>query len=113
MIVRYGILGNLGVGNEIYALRQTIQQIKSELEAIGSPVSDLPEMVDIANLRRSNDHLVHIHDKQTELLAAYERYSNELESMISTLFTIQNSLKDILKQQSSLIPDPKKRSRKR
>ena len=108
-----GILSNLGVGNEIYTLRQTIQQITSELEDMDVPISDLPEMVDIANLRRTNDHLVHVHDKQTELLVAYEQYSHELEDMISTLFTIQNSLKDILKQQSSLIPDPKKRSRKR
>ncbi len=106
-------MSNLGAGNEIYDLRQTIQQLKSDLNSIGSSVSDLPELVDIANLRRSNEHFAQMSEKQTELIAAYERYSILLEDMVSTLFTIQNSLKDILKEQSSLIPDPKKRSRKR
>jgi len=87
----------------IYSLRKQIQKIQSELDALGTPVKDLPELISSANLLRSNEYLLKSNEKQSQLLDAYRQYSKSLEEMLSTVFDIQKDLKNILKEQSALM----------
>jgi hypothetical protein len=105
-------LANIGAGEIIYDLRKKIQEIQVELTELGEPVGDMPEMIVSANLLRSNEYLSKANEKKTELLMAYEQYSVALEKLLSSVFDIQKDLKDILKEQSSLIADsPKKQTK--
>ena len=107
------ILEKVGVGNVIYELRKKIQQAEADLAQLGEPVSDIPELVETANLIRSNEYLQKTNLKQTELLGIYQKYSDTLEELLSTVFEIQNDLKEIVKEQSSLLSKPKRTVTKR
>ena len=100
-------MSGLGVGEVIYDLRKRIQDIQSELDALGGSISDMPELIISANLLRTNEHLNKVSRKQSELLSSYEQYCKALESMIKVIFDIQNDLKNILKEQSNLISNRK------
>jgi len=100
-------LNNLGLGEIIDDLRRKIYQIKSELDQLGDPIQDIPELITSANLLRSNEYLTKVSEKQFKLLSAYEQYSVALENMVNTIFGIQNDLKNLLKEQSKLISDEK------
>ena len=102
-------LSKLGVGEIIYEFSKKIQDIKSELDELGDPASDMPELITSANLLRSNEYLAKVSKKQSELLSAYGQYSKTLEDMIAMVFDIQNDLKNILREQSNLISDRKSR----
>ena len=102
-------LSKLGVGEIIYEFSKKIQDIKSELDELGGPTSDMPELITSANLLRSNEYLAKVSKKQSELLSAYGQYSKVLEDMIAMVFDIQNDLKNILREQSNLISDRKSR----
>ncbi len=93
----------LGIGAVISQMKQKIQQIKQELDEIGEP-EVIPEMIESTNLIRANEHLSKANAKKSELLIAYDEYSKQLEDLLSSVFEIQNELKDILKEQSNLIP---------
>ncbi len=95
-------------GELIYDLRKKIQQIQADLNQLDKPVSELPELITSANLLRSNEYLSKANEKKTELLSAYAQYSNALEKLLSTVFDIQNDLKEILTQQSSMISRTKR-----
>jgi len=84
-------------------LRNKIQQSKSDLDKLGKPVSEMPELITSANLLRSNEYLSKANEKKSELLSDYTKYSNALEELLSAVFDIQNDLKEILKDQSSMI----------
>ena len=96
---------------KIYSLRKEIQKISSELKNLDN-TSSIPELIDSANLVRKNEFLNEINQKKSELLSVYEDYSHELEQMLATVFEIQNSLKEILKTQTSLISEQKKPKKK-
>jgi len=106
-------LTKIGSGELIYDLRKKIQQIQADLNQLGEPVPEIPELITSANLVRSNEYLSKANEKKTELLSAYVQYSNALEKILSTVFDIQNDLKEILKHQSSMISRTKKRSKKK
>jgi len=95
----------------IFDLRKKIQQIQVDLNQLGDPISEIPELISSANLLRANEYLSKANDKKTELLSVYFQYSSSLENILSSVFEIQNDLKDILKHQSSLISKSKKRSK--
>jgi len=102
-------LSNLGVGEIIYEFSKKIQDIKSELDELGGPTLDMPELITSTNLLRSNEYLAKVSKKQSDLLSAYGQYSKVLEDMITVVFDIQNDLKNILREQSNLIPNRKSR----
>jgi hypothetical protein len=97
----------VGTGQVIYELRKQIQKMTSELKSLDNS-SDIPELIKSTNLLRSNEHLVEVNSKRSELISSYKQYSKELEKMLATVFDIQRDLKEILKSQSSLISEPKK-----
>ena len=96
-------MSKIGVGEIISELHKKIQDIQFELDELGGPISDMPELIISANLLRSNEHLTKVSEKQSELLSAYGLYSKALEDMIAVIFDIQNDLKNLLKEQSKLI----------
>ncbi len=100
----------VGSGESIYQLRKKIQEIQADLNQLGT-ISEIPELITSANLLRSNEYLTKTNEKKSELLSAYEQYSVALEQFLSTVFDIQNDLKEIIKQQSSMISRAKKRSK--
>ena len=101
----------MGAGQAIYELRKQIQKITSELKSLGdSP--EIPELIQSTNLLRSNEYLVEVNSKRSELISTYKLYSKELEKMLATVFDIQRDLKEILKSQSSLISEPKRPRKK-
>jgi len=102
-------LTNIGAGEIIYDLRKRIQQIQSDLEQLGEPARNIPEMIESANLLRSNEYLSKSDEKKTELIDAYGNYSLALEELLATVFDIQKDLKEILKDQSRLIPNSSKK----
>lgn len=91
------------MGEIISELRKNIQDIQFELDELGGPISDMPELIISANLLRSNEYLTKVSEKQSELLSVYGLYSKALEDMIAMVFDIQNDLKNLLKEQSKLI----------
>ena len=99
-------------GETIYNLRKKIQQIQSDLDQLGEPASVMPELITSANLLRSNEYLLKTNEKKTELLCVYSQYSKALEELLSTVFEIQNDLKEIVKEQSSLITFAQKKQSK-
>ncbi len=96
----------------IHNLRKNIQNIKYDLDQLGEPVSEMPELITSANLLRSNEYLSKVNDKKTELLFAYAQYSEAMEELLSTAFDIQNDLKEILRDQSSMINSKTKKQSK-
>ena len=103
---------SLGAGEIIYELRKRIQEIKIDLDQLGEPATYVPELIESTNLLRSNEYLSKANEKKNELLTAYGEYSEALEDLLSTVFDIQKDLKDILKEQSSLISDSPKKTTK-
>jgi len=106
----------VGAGEIIYELRKKIQTITGELNYLESDSDDIPELIKSTNLLRSNDHLLELNQKKSELTSTYQQYSKELENMLATVFEIQKDLKEILKIQTSLISEqkpPKKISKKK
>ena len=95
----------VGAGEIIYELRKKIQTITGELNQLENGSDDIPELIKSTNLLRSNDHLLEVNQKKSELTSAYQQYSKELEQMLRTVFGIQKDLKEILKTQSSLISE--------
>ena len=102
---------SIGTGELIYELRKKIQQTQLDLDQLGKPPADIPEMIESSNLRRLNEYLSKVNEKKTELLVNYEKHSQALEELLSTVFNIQKDLKEILKEQSSLISGSKKQSK--
>lgn len=98
---------NIGAGEIIYDLRKKIQQVQSDLDHLGEPPMSMPELIESSNLLRSNEYLSKANEKKNELLITYEQYSKSLEDLLSTVFDIQKDLKEILKEQSALIPSKK------
>jgi len=100
-------LTEAGTGQIIYELRKKIQKLSSELTLLDSSFPEIPELINSANLLRSNEVLSATSSKKSELIFAYEQYSKELEAMLEVVFEIQHELKDILKIQTSLILEQK------
>lgn len=110
--LRVFVLTKIDAGEIIYDLRKKIQQIQSDLDQLGEPASEIPELITSANLLRSNEYLLKANEKKTELLLAYTQYSKALEELLSIVFDIQNDLKEIVKEQSSMIPSQRKKHSK-
>ena len=100
------------IGELIYDLRNKIQQVQMDLDKLGEPESEISELITSANLLRSNEYLLKINEKKSDLLSLYVQYSDALEVLLSSVFEIQNDLKDILKEQSSMISSQTKRQAK-
>ncbi|KAF6243393.1 hypothetical protein C6988_03890 [Nitrosopumilus sp. b1] len=96
-------------------IQQKIKSAKSDLKEIIDLSQPLPELITSANLIRANEHLTKTNSKQSELITYYDAYTQHLETLLETVFEIQDDLKNLLREQSKLIektPKKAKRTRK-
>ena len=105
------MLTKIQINNNLYTLKQKIDEIEHELQASFDPSEPLPELIDSSNLLRKNEFLVYTDQKKTELLSVYSTYVKSMELLLTSLFEIQNELKNILQDQSSLILSSKPKSK--
>ncbi|WP_420545641.1 hypothetical protein [Nitrosopumilus sp.] len=89
--------------NLIYSLRRKIQNVKNDLDNLKEPATEIPELIQSTNALRQNEYLLKANEKKTELLDLYVQYSQSLEKLLLSVFEIQNELKEILKEQTSMI----------
>ena len=94
-----------GIGGTVYELRKKIQELNAELNQLGDPTPEIPELVSSANALRSCEFLQKQNDKQKELLKVYTQYSKSLDGFLSTVFEIQNDLKDIIREQALMLSE--------
>ena len=94
--------------NLIYSLRKKIQNAKNDLDSLKEPVIEIPELILSTNALRQNEYLLKANEKKTELLDLYAQYSQSLEKLLLSVFEIQNDLKEILKEQTSMISSQRK-----
>ena len=102
---------SVGFGAVLGDLKKTIRQIQKEIEEIGEPSPQIPELIESTNLLRLNEHLKKTNEKKSKLLDAYSQYTNQIENLLSSVFEIQNELKDLLKDQTELISKSKTRAK--
>ena len=105
----------IGFGNNLNDLKSRIQQLHRDIEELGDPIKPLEQMTDNANILRENEYLSKANARRIELVSAYLNYTKQLEQMVSSLFSIQSELKEIIKTEVSLIESevkPKKSKRK-
>jgi len=98
----------MSTSNKVSLLQNKIIQIKIELSEINKGEKPLPEFIDTTNMLRSNEYLQKSNDTKSNLLTAYEEYTNELENLISSVSKIKGniaSLKSRIK--------PRKKSKKK
>ena len=74
------------IGELIYDLRNKIQQVQMDLDKSGEPESEISELITSANLLRSNEYLLKINEKKSDLLSLYVQYSDALEVLLSSVF---------------------------
>jgi len=98
----------LGAGRKTAELRNRIEQLRSEIASLGSTPEDMPEMIEASNLLRKSEHLLKSDSLKTDLIASYDEYVAHLESLLRSVFEIQNELKGVLREQSRLIADGSK-----
>jgi biotin-(acetyl-CoA carboxylase) ligase len=108
----------IGLGSNLSELKSKIDGVRSDLASIEHPGDPLPEVINTTNVLRLNEYLAKTDEKKSELLVLYEEYAKHLESLVSTLLSIQEDLKDIVKTQVNLLDSEKqkprpKRTRKR
>lgn len=97
------VLASSDPDETIYYLRKRILDVRTKLAGLGEPEPEVPEMIASTNLLRANMYLSKTNDTRAELVLLYERYSTALEGLLTSVFEIQNDLKDILKEQSKMI----------
>lgn len=93
----------IGIGPKISELKYQIKKIREELDSLGAPTQNLPELIDSSNLIRSNEYLTKYSQHSFELIKTYQLYTKELEQMLKTVFEIQVDLKNLLKEQTKLL----------
>ena len=94
-------------------IQNKIKSAKNDLKEMGDLSPPLPELIASANLIRTNEHLSKKNSKQSELITYYDAYTHHLETLLETVFEIQDDLKNLLREQSKLIEKaPTKKTKK-
>ena len=99
--------------NKVRELQNKIIQIKIELSEINKGEKPLPEFIDTTNMLRSNEYLQKANDKKSKLLTAYEKYTNELEKLVSAISEIKGNITSLNSRIKSRKRPKKKIKKKR
>jgi len=83
------------IGKKISELQKKIVLTKKELSEINALEQPLPEFINATNLLRSNEYLQKSNEKKSQLLIAYEEYTNELENLVSNIAQIKGSIHNL------------------
>jgi hypothetical protein len=97
----------VGLGNNLNELKIRIQQIRQDISSLGEQNLPLEQMIGTTNILRQNEYLVKSDAKKTELIIVYAEYAKQLEQIVTSLFSIQSDLKDLIKVEASLIESEK------
>lgn len=97
----------VGLGNNLNELKMRIQKMHQDLAALGEPNLPLEQMIGTTNVLRQNEYFTKSDAKKTDLIAAYAEYTKQLEQIITSLFSIQIELKELIKTEASLIESEK------
>lgn len=103
----------LGLGNNLNELKIRIQKLHQEIGELGQPNIPLENMIESTNLIRQNEYLEKSNSKQADLIVAYVEYSKHLEQIISSLFSIQAELKNIVKEETAMMESESKPKKSR
>ena len=106
------VLGQLGTGKSLDALKLKINQIKRDLSQLEESNKPMPELINSTNLLRSNEILTKSGKKKTELLNAYELYFRELERALKKIQAGLSNLKTPKKKKRKKQTRTKKKTRK-
>jgi len=106
----------VGMGSALSVLKEEVQKAQEDLNRIESFGEPLPEMIDSTNLLRTNEYLIKVDAKKSDLLHAYKQYVAHLEQIVSSLLSIQADMKEIIRAEAALLgsePDkPRKTTKK-
>ena len=94
-------------------LKQQVVKEKNDLENLDKSNAPLPELIDSANLLRSNEYLIQVDEKKDLLLYAYEKYLSALELISSYLPDIQSELKNMKKTRTKIRKSSKNTKKKK
>ncbi len=106
------VMSNMSTGKTAYELRGKIEKIEIELSELNKNPPNIQEVISSTNTLRLNEQLSKINNKQNELISAHAQYSSVMEKLLTAVFEIQMDLKDILKEQSTLISSQAKKKPK-
>jgi hypothetical protein len=110
------------IGKKISELQQKIVLTKKELSEINVLEQPMPEFINTTNLLRSNEYLQKSNEKKSQLLIAYEEYTDELENLVSNISQIKGSIHNLksrfktrkkIKKKVKSKTKPRKKFRKR
>lgn len=101
------MLSKLGAGKPVTALKNQIDTLRKEIANLERP-KKMPELIESANLVRINEYLEKSDSLKTDLLDLYRQYTESLENLLSTVFDIQNELKDIIKEEAKSLSTKRK-----
>lgn len=104
-------MSTLGVGKRLAELKKRIAELHTQIQNLDSQPADISEMIDSANLIRSNDHLMKSDALKSELVMQYDQYTKNLEGLLYDVLDIQNDLTDILHEQSKLLSKTRSKTR--
>ena len=105
-------MAGMSRGKTAYELRKRIERIENELNELNKHSPNMQEVINSTNILRTNEQLSKINHKQNELISAHNQYSAVIEGLLTTVFEIQTELKDVLKEQSTLISSQTKKKSK-
>ncbi len=97
---------------KINELQNKIIQIKTELSEINKEEKPLPEFIDTTNMLRSNEYLKKANETKSKLLIEYEKYTDELENLVTSISKIKSNLTS-LKSRIKSRKKPKKKVKKK
>ncbi len=98
--------------NKINELQNKIIQVKAELSEINKDEKPLPEFIDTTNILRSNEYLKKSNVVKSNLLIAYEEYTDELENLVTSISKIKSNITN-LKSRIKSRKEPKKNVKKK
>ena len=85
----------LAIGKKVNELQKKIILAKKELSEINTLEQPMPEFINTTNMLRSNEYLQKSNEKKSQLLIAYEEYTNELENLVSNIAQIKGTIHNL------------------
>lgn len=90
------------MSSDIDSLKQKVVAARSKLSEINLPDPDMAQLIDQTNLLRNNEFLNKKLNAQSDLIKCYDDYVYSLESTLFSLLEIQKEILKLKKQTSRI-----------